>query len=107
MLNVKKYNFNRISSLVVKAPRAIAKNFFLAIFIFLIIVFLLGSIIFYKYVFLAQNSDVETSSDILRFNEEKYQKILVIWLEREKRFEGSDSKTYLNPFRTFVQELTK
>lgn len=107
MMRIKKYNVKKISLFFKKIPRAVADHFFCAVFVFLLIVFAIGGLIFYQYDFSVQNKNIEVSSDTLKFKEDTYQKILVIWSEREKKFNESDSKIYLNIFKLHAEELTK
>lgn len=108
MIKIKKYNIKKLLSVFRKIPRAIAEHFFSAVFLFLLVVLVLGGLIFYQYNFSIQNKDIEVSLDVLKFKEDVYQKILVIWSEREKRFSESDGKIYLNPFKAPIkEELTK
>ncbi|MFH1308487.1 MAG: hypothetical protein ABIH51_00555 [Patescibacteria group bacterium] len=56
-----------------------------------------GFLIFYKYSILADKIEFE-SFKYIQLDEEKYQNILLIWEEQEKRFLDTNSKQYLNPF---------
>lgn len=106
-IKIKKYNIQRISLTFKKIPREIAENFFGAAMIFLMVVSLIGGLIFYKYIFGAQNKVIEPSPDVLKFREDIYQNILIIWSQREEKFNENGDKTYLNPFGVPSTELTK
>lgn len=107
MIRIKKQDIKKISYFFGAISRQMADHFFRAVFIILLVNLIIGGILFYKYNFLIQNRIIEISPDILKFREDIYQKILVIWSEREKRFNESGSKIYLNPFKAPVKELTK
>lgn len=71
---------NTIKTLVVRTRKtlwALGLNAFWLILFFVILDVILGGLIFYKYVFLAEREEFKVEESIVKFNEEVYQKVLV------------------------------
>lgn len=86
-----------------KIPKTLAEHLFLVFFGFLIIDLIIGSFVFYKYYLLIENSEVNISEKVLKFEENTYQEVLDQWQTREENLKSINSKEYFNPF----QELRK
>ncbi|NCO80161.1 hypothetical protein GW869_00010 [bacterium] len=82
-----------------KLLRTLGERSLLTFFTLLIITLIIGSLVFYKYSFLAEKKEPEVSGAPLTFQEKNYEAVLKIWQEKEKRFNEADLKEYPNPFR--------
>jgi len=71
-----KFNLSKIKEKFSKAILTVGQRAFLFILLFVLIDLVFGFFIFYEYVYLAQKKEGEVSENILRFNFEKYQKVL-------------------------------
>lgn len=77
----------------------IGENFFLSLFIFVFLVLIISSFIFYQYSFLVEKKEPQIVEIPLYFKEAIYQKILEEWQIRQKKFEEAEFKEYRDLFR--------
>lgn len=85
----------------------LAEKAFLTFLSLFVIALIFGAIIYYQYNVLAKKEEAQTIKEPLRFQEEIYQSVSRIWQEREKKFEGADSREYLSPFKVDqIREVT-
>jgi len=101
LIDLKK-NLNKIKFLK-KIPGTAARYSFLSCLIFFFFALVLGGILFYKYVILAQKTAVETIQKSSLLQENIYQEILKNWQEQERRFNEADFKEYQNPFKKYIK----
>jgi len=82
-------SINSISKIVViKAKKIIwtlGLHAFLVIIFLIIVDFILGNIVFYKYVFLAEKETPTTEKNVLRFDDKTYQEVLKKLQERAEQ----------------------
>lgn len=71
---------------------------FSIILIFIFIDLLIGGWLFYKYVILANQQELDAQVDSFKFDENAYQNVLIELEERDKIFNDSSPKNYANPF---------
>ena len=98
-MKIKHISLKEIKKFLKKIPRVIAENAFLSLLAVLLLAFLLGGFIFYKYSILTKRVKPEVSEKSFQFDKDSYRYILRTWQEREKRFQEADSKEYTNPFQ--------
>ena len=94
-----KIETNKIKYFFKKIPRVFGENAFFASICFIILSLILGGLIFYKYSILAQKTKIDITEETFKFREKTYQEILIIWQEREEKFNQTDLKQYSDPFR--------
>jgi hypothetical protein len=94
-----KINPKKIIEKLKKSPKFLARHSFLTFFIFILLDFILGGIIFYKYVILIEKTKVEALKTPLRFDNASYQEVLSRWTKRQENLEKIGSKQYINPFQ--------
>jgi hypothetical protein len=93
-----KIGFRKIKEFLNKSLRFLGEHFFFGFLLIFFLTLILGSLIFYQYVFLAEKMEPNISGRTIFFNEEAYEKILEEWGNREKKIEAIDSGQYSNPF---------
>lgn len=89
-----KINFNKIITLF----EILAKKSLFTLLLLFCLSLIIGSFLFFKYYILPQKKPIEIKEKPIELKEKNYLEILNIWEEREKRFEETKSKEYLNPF---------
>ncbi len=97
----KKISFNKIKEIPKKLsrlPRILAVHAFLTFLVLLFFAFIIAGLVFYKYSVLAEKAKGQAEESPLQFEEVKFEKILEIWAEREKRLAGTETRTYPDPF---------
>jgi hypothetical protein len=93
-----KLEFRKIKEFSNKFSRFLGEHFFFSFLLILFLTLILGSFIFYQYVFLAETSEPNISEKPIFFNEGAYEKVLEEWGNREKKIQEIDSGQYSNPF---------
>ena len=73
----------------------------------MILALFIGGLIFYQYSFLAEKKEPQVIEKPLRFKEELYQKILIEWEERQKKFDQVEQKEYRDLFQIAPEKLTE
>lgn len=71
---------------------------FWIIIIILLLELLFGGILFYKYVFLTTQQNIEVVSSSYKFKENFYQDIVLSWQQREQNFQKFYQNEHINPF---------
>lgn len=98
-----KLKFKKIINFFKNTPKILGTHAFLTFLGLLFFSLILNSLIFYKYIFLAEKGEPKIFEKPLEFKEKTYQEILKVWQEREKRFKEADFKKYPDPFRPISQ----
>lgn len=93
-----KIGFRKIKEFSNKSSRFLGEHFFFSFLLLFFLTLILGSLIFYHYVFLAEKTEPNISERTIFFNEEAYKKVLEEWGNREKKIQEIDSGQYSNPF---------
>jgi len=102
-----KIKLAKIKDFLGEIPTILVKKPFFTTMSFLLITFVLGGIIFYKYCFLVEKAEPQVIEKPLSLKEDLFKKILEEWEERERKLEQIKYKGYPNPFqRPFPEELT-
>lgn len=99
MNSLDKFNLIKIKKFLRETSRRAAQHLFLTFMILIFIAAILGLAVFYKYGILPQKSDPELGGELIRFDENIYQKVLKEWQSRQERFEAAKTKKYPNPFK--------
>lgn len=92
-------NIKKIKTKLGKFSTVLAERDFLTFFGLFIISLLFGSLLFYKYVFLVERTEPKKTGTAIQLENKKYEKVLKIREDKEKEFQGADSKQYPNLFR--------
>lgn len=95
----KKIKFNKIKKSFKRIPKILAVHSFMTILVLFLFSLALGGLIYYEYFILVKTIEPQIVKRPIQFEEETFQKILNEWQEREKRFEETDSKEYLDLFK--------
>lgn len=93
-IDLKAIKFNEIK----KLPPIIVKHAFYTSLILFLLSLAIGSILFYKYIILAQRAEFEDTEQDYLLDEEAYKDIKKVWQEHENMLEETDFKEYPNPF---------
>ena len=83
-------------------PRKMVANPLLSFIFFSTLFSLIGAIVFYQNVIVAERSEIKSNHSIISFDDDTYEDILNIWIERENRFQSADSKEYIDIFRSRI-----
>lgn len=98
MFNFKIIKIKRIKNLFQKLPRNLVENYFFTFLGFSFLAVFLGLIIFYQSTIgIEGNLNIE-KQDILKFDQDTYQKVLEEWRIRDQRILEIEEKEYSNPF---------
>lgn len=103
-MKIPKLKFEKLTKFFKKLPRILGTHTFLTFLGLLVLALIFGSLIFYKYSFLAEKEKPEVFEKPLQFKEKTYQEVLKIWQKREERFEEADFKEYPDPFREIKEK---
>ncbi len=83
-----------------KMPWFLGMHVFWVIILLILIDLFVGLLLFYKYVYLAENKKLEiNSSKIIILNENKYQAVLRYWDERKEAFDNLEVNNVRNIFK--------
>lgn len=78
----------------------IGTHIFLTVLFLIFIDLILGLFLFYKYVYVAQNQDLEIiSNQTILLDEKKYQLVLDEWEKREETFDNKEIQNIISPFK--------
>ena len=99
MFKIKKKQLRKIKNLLKTIPRIIGKRAFLTSLALFLVAIILGGLVFYEYIILAEQKKSEITQKVIYFDEKGLQEILNIWQERQSKFDQADFKQYLNPFK--------
>ncbi len=94
----KKPLFRGVNKKLGKLTLRVVERPLLYSFVIFLIVLVIGGILFYQYVFLAQKKRTDQLTPPALLEEVTYQKILQAWQEQERKFNEADTKSYQNPF---------
>ena len=92
-----RFNIKKIKTFFEKLLFLMAENIFSSCLVLILLTLVIGTAIFYKAVFPLNSANFE-SSELLRLEKEKYNNILKIWEEEDKKMSGADSKKYKDVF---------
>ncbi len=73
-------------------------KYFLTFLILIVIAFVLGGIVFYKYSFLAEKKKAENNANLIVLDEDNLQKVIQIWKGRQEKLDRAGIQSYRNPF---------
>ena len=94
-----KIETKKIVNFFKKIPRTVGEHFFLSFLIVTFIAFILGGLIFYRYIFVPKNAEVNILESPVFFNVDIYKKVLEELQNREQTIQELNSKQYSNPFQ--------
>jgi len=100
-----KINIKKTKKIIRVIPKILAKHSFLTFFCFLFIALTLGGIVFYKYIVLIEENEIDDFKEFLVFRKEIYQEVLDYWQKREENFEQANSKQFISPFGEEREEI--
>ncbi len=92
-------NIKKLKDKLGKFSTVLAERDFLTFFGLFIISLLFGSLLFYKYIFLVERTEPKKTGTAIQIDAQKYEKVLKIREDKEKKFQEADSKQYPNPFK--------
>ena len=98
-MNLKKINFNKIKSWIKQALNILAERASLFFLFLIILYFISGGVLIYKYSVLAQRTEIYTTEKKQNFlKENAYKEILEHWESTKIKFDEINEKNYPNPF---------
>lgn len=95
---LKKIKITNIKGFFSRLPRTLAENYFYTFLGLIFVAVIIGLLIFYQCTFSSELKQQETTSDVLKFDQETYQKVLAEWQKRNQDYLQADDKIYSNPF---------
>jgi len=93
-----KINLSKIKYKLKVLPGLLAKHSFVTFLGLFILSLVLSGLIFYVYVLLVEEVEIEITKNPLNFNEEGHKKVLKEWERREKLFYEASFNQFLDPF---------
>src|SRR3989344_5622951 len=93
-----KFKIRKIKEVWKRTSAVLSEHAFLTFLGFLIMSLILTAAVFYKYGVQVKKTAPLTAEKALQFELKKYQDVVSIWQEREKKLKAVESKTYSNPF---------
>jgi len=76
----------------------VGRHAFLTVLILIFLDVILGGLLFYKYIYLAEKESPAINASVFQFDENSYQKVLTQWESRNKDLQVFLQKNYSNPF---------
>lgn len=76
----------------------IGKHAFITVLVLILLDVILGGLVFYKYMYLAQKKEIGVNNIPFQFKENVYQKVLDQWKERDQKFQEYIQEDYTSPF---------
>ena len=106
-MKITRIKFNTLKIFFRKLPPILAEKAFLCFLALLFLAVIFSGLVFYKYSLLVQDKepDISQAEKPIQFKEKTYQDILTIWQEKEKRFQGTETKVYPNPFQATIPSV--
>lgn len=101
---IKKINLKRIKLFFKRLPEILAEKPFFTFFALIVLVLVFGAFIFYQFSLLFERRLAPFEEEPLGFKEELCQKFLETLDEKERRFEETELKSYLDLFRYKLTE---
>jgi len=102
-----KIKLDKIKNFLRKISKILTKKPFLTLMALIVVAFILGGIIFYKFCYLISKVELQIIERPFSFKEDIFKDILKEWAEREKNIAEIEFKEYPNPFqRSLPEELT-
>lgn len=92
-------NIKKLKDKLGKLPRVLAVRDFLTFFGLFIISLLFGSLLFYRYIFLVERTEPKRTGTAIQLEDKKYEKVLKIREDKEKKFQEASSRQYPNLFK--------
>jgi len=77
----------------------VAEHFLFSLFMVIFSVIFLANILFYKYYISNQGVILETEQERIIIDDKAYNDLVKIWEEQDKKFQDSESKSYLDLFK--------
>jgi CHASE3 domain sensor protein len=93
-----KINTKKLKISAVKFPNLLGEKAFFTFFCLFILSLILAGFIFFKDVFLVRKVKIEAIEKSTQFKEADYQSTLTVLSEKKEKFQGTNSRKYLNPF---------
>ena len=94
---LKKIKIYKIKAFLGKLPLILARHPFLTCLFLFILSLIIGGLLFYKYIILAQKIKPELL-EISVLKENDYREVLEVWQRQEKKFNEADLKEYPDSF---------
>ena len=98
MFKIKKIKLGKLKKTLGTAPRFLADNYFSTFLVMLFLSVILAMVIFYQYGINIRDEQADISDEVLRFDDNTYQEVLVEWQKKIQESSEVDSKEYKNPF---------
>lgn len=106
---IQRLRFGHTVHLLFRAPRWMGENPFLGFLILLLFALLISSAVFYRYVFVVRDVDVESEITQTRFDQQAFQRLLRMWQERKEKFDQAtvQVRNIFAPLQKTDNDLTK
>jgi len=98
-------NIKRLQKKAASAPRWMGENAFFGFLLLLFVALVLSSAVFYRYVFLTRNAQVQADLTQVTFQEQTLKHIVETWQERDTRFGQAGKAPVRNIFAPLQQPV--
>ena len=98
MFKIKRIKLGKLKKTLGAAPRLLADNYFSTFLVMSFFSVILAMVIFYQYGINIRDDQADISDEVLRFDDDTYQEVLVEWQKKIQESSEVDSKEYKNPF---------
>ncbi len=93
-----KIKLGKLKKTLSASPRFLADNYFSTFLVMSFFSVILAMVIFYQYGINIKDEQTDISDEVLRFDDDTYQEVLVEWQKKIQESSEVGSKEYKNPF---------
>ena len=101
---MKKIKTDKLKKFFEKLPRSLAEQCFRSFLILVAFALIFGGVLFYKYSILIEKKEPEISKSPIQLKEQILNKVSDKWLEREIKFNGTETKNYPDLFKKNLRD---
>ena len=98
MFKIKNIKLGKLKKTLGASPRFLADNYFSTFLVMSFLSVILAMVIFYQYGINIKDEQTDISDEVLSFDDDTYQEVLVEWQKKIQKSSEVDSKEYKNPF---------
>ncbi|MCK4454295.1 hypothetical protein KAU51_03045 [Candidatus Parcubacteria bacterium] len=99
---MKKIKTDKLEKFFKKLSRDLAKHAFRSFMLLVVFALIFGGVLFYKYSILIEKKEPQISKKPIQFKKEILENVSNKWIEREIKFNETDTKNYPDLFKEEV-----
>ena len=101
---MKKIKTDKLKKFFEELPRNLAEQWFRSFLILVAFALIFGGILFYQYSILIEKKEPEISKSPIQLKEKILNKVSDKWIEREIKFNGTETKNYPDLFKKNLRD---